>query len=115
MKQNKPAEHSYTISLQKGIRKYGKEISIPRFVKRQLDVNNGGSKPNRYERYHIDEDMYPFDLLMTDEFIDVLNDGEYGDKLTRAYDYLRQICSYNFDEFLEGEHQSRFQQEYHLD
>ena len=109
MKQNKPV-HSYYKALNFNQKKYGKELPIPRLIKDTLDMKNTRSKPNRYENYHVHEGMFDYDTLM-DEF----EAEEYRDELTDAYDLLKQMCGYNYDLYLEGEHISRIQQEYGLD
>jgi len=109
MKQNKPV-HSYTVALNRNIAKYGRELPIPRFVKDIVDTKNVINKPNRYEHYHMNENMFDYETAMNEYEAD-----EYRDDITDAYDLLKQMCGYNYDLYLEGEHITRIQQEYGLD
>jgi len=108
---NKPPTNQFEYQVNKN----GEEKHIPRIIKEKLDSTSYQIKPSRVEFTAVLRDIFSYELII--EKFDGLPNGDeiYHDEITVAYDRLKTMYEYNYDQLAEGEHLSRIQQEYGFD
>ena len=96
-------------------KKNGGEAHVSRTIKDWLDNQSSQAKASATEYTATLRDMFSHELLI--EKFDGLPNGDerYHDDITDAYDRLRTMYEYNYDQLIEGDHLSKIQQEYGFD
>jgi len=97
------------------VNKNGREIHISRTLKNWFDFNSQQAKPSATEFTSVLRNIFAHEYII-EEFDGLPNgDERYHDEYTDAYDRLKVMYGYNYDQLVEGDHLSKIQQEYGFD